>query len=235
MMESVAFNDSHIVEEEDYVFVNENDMDMNMDVDGEYCYEDDDDFVVFTSPSIVGRDDFQTEISSKQLHTSSSVISLEGCDENLTEEMEDLLMKLESSPGDNLSEFEGLSDDKSDTEPEISVDRGNSPAEQSSSQKDAQRKDLDIKQETNSCGSRLSNKKRRKRLKLQKKAQAAAEAAANLAAMRANPSLPTSSSKASRPKKSKLTKSKKVHNSASVAVGCVTESLSEYREKHNIL
>jgi len=236
MMESVAFNESNLIEEEDYVLVNANESSSNMEIDEEeLSYDAEDDFVIF-SLSAVG-DKASTNGNSKQSSLSTSVISLEGCEDKFGDEIDDLLMKLEENPGDHLINLdESKNDRKSHSETETSTNPDEIKTTEWTQKTDktgkAHTMDITAKQESSVCGSRLSNKKRRKRLKMMKKAAAAAEAAASLEAMRQKEPLSLSPSKTVR--KGKLLKSKKAHHNANIAVICATESLSQYREKHNV-
>lgn len=236
MMESVAFNETNLVEDEDYVLVNTDESSSIMEIDDEeLSYEDDDDYVIFSLPAVGDRG--STNGSSKQSSLSTSVISLEGCEDKFGDEIDDLLMKLEKTPGNHLM---NLDESKIDSKSQIETEASSHPNEiktkeriqQTDQTGKAHTAEITTKQESNVCGSRLSNKKRRKRLKMMKKATAAAEAAASLQVMRQKNPLSSSPSKSVR--KGKLFKSKKLHNNANIAVICATESLSEYREKHNI-
>jgi len=233
MMESVAFNESNLIEEEDYVLVHAGESNMSMNSNDEVSYEDDGDFVIFSLPST--GNNLGTNENLKEENLGSSVISSEGCKNKFGEEIDDLLMKLEKSPGDHLIDNDEVESNPSRT------DENETPTPSVINPKEIQirevgksmnfyPKETNTEQESIVCGSRLSNKKRRKRLKMMKKAAAAAEAAASLEAMRRKVSLTPVVVKST--KKGKIVKTYKVNNHAKLAVICATESLSEYREKH---
>ena len=226
-MVNIEFDDYHMIEDEDYVLIDENNSNSRMDIDFEtYSYKDEDDFVVFSVPCTHEGEDTETKNISKQMNVSSSVVSLEGYDSKFRNEIDNLLTKLENAPGDNISNFDDKKKEASNADDNSEASKGilSQPAEEMEPQQS-------FKKESK-CGSRLSNKKRRKRLKMMKKAAAAAEAAALLEEMRQKAASSKSSPKTAR--KPKVMKSKKVHDSSSLAVNCVTESLNEYRKKHNL-
>lgn len=115
-MEPVTFNnDKKASTEEDYVFINTDGTEMDLDEES-YCYDEDEDFVVFSSPSTVSPKIVEKCVP-KQSDLSVSIVSLEESDAKLTDEMRDVLSKLETSHGDKLVELPEIPALKIDSEP----------------------------------------------------------------------------------------------------------------------
>lgn len=240
MMESVALNESHVIENFDFVLVEPENIDDNMNVDEDsydYCddaismfsVENPSSLSIYSDLPSVDPTVFEVDNNNKELKRERRprLISF-GNDED---EARIRSERFQSSVGtlDERMAQEGTYEESTvssmaeSNEEEITVEPGgNEPIVENQ----VPNKPMDMDQVPDKImdmvGSRLSNKKRRKKMKLMKKAAAAAAAAAAISGSIV-PSPPrekrVKTPKASRPKK----------KTSNLAVACASETLEAYR------
>jgi len=232
MMESIALNESQIVVEMETDFVIVEADEMEIDDDEQYDLCDD----VFSTDAPLQSS--SVSVGSSDIYSIEQALELETLDEEENEvrgsghprgvsvvSLEDAI----GEPEKKCSEEDVVitASDPPSVDPPVAM-------ELQHEEKDEERGDDDEMIKAKEV-SRLSNKKRRRKAKQMKKAAAAAAAALALAEISKGggtptkktsiPSKPRQTSKSSRSSKKKL---------PNLAVACATESLSDFREKHNI-
>lgn len=231
MMKSIALTESNIVDDDSFIMVDPTSL--NIMDDDSYVYCDD---VSHTSSPLIstGFSHCSTTLTSDIVWDDSTMIVSDGEDEreddditNLPKKVEILMPKCEQPKDDNVRPIKNSTENSK----KVTI---------------SEETQKEIEQRTSSTQgqmvkSRMSNKKRRKKMKLMKKAAAAAAAAEALAQAEANKNSESSSdsdhveeSRSRQVKKSKKKVQTTSSPNANLAVTCATESLADYRDKHNI-